>query len=255
MGCSVTQRIKQVKQPRGGYIKPKELKPESLGEGAEALNPEENVHTSLMGLAVDYMTRFMSGASTEDAFKISMMGAQLIGEGAKALELMAGVNGLDDGSLTNALKLSGFDVCFRAGVMGYRPVDEINPDKLTIQNVRTMVERSLHFLDVYGPKVLDGFTFEGGYTDTVSTGDGDFTTSDTLWDFKVSKMPVKKEHTLQLLMYWRMGLHSIHPEFQGIKYLGIYNPRLNEVCRIAVDDIPEGVITEVETEVIGYGVQ
>lgn len=73
MGCSVTQRIKQVKQPRGGYIKPKELKPESLGEGAEALNPEENVHTSLMGLAVDYMTRFMSGASTEDAFKISMM--------------------------------------------------------------------------------------------------------------------------------------------------------------------------------------
>lgn len=255
MGCSVTQRIKQVKQPRGGYIKPKELKPESLGEGAEALNPEENVHASLMGLAVDYMTRFMSGASTEDAFKISMMGAQLIGEDAKALELMAGIKGLDDGSLTDALKLSGFDVCFRAGVMGYRPVDEINPDKLTIQNVRTMVERSLHFLDVYGPKVLDGFTFEGGYTDTVSTGDGDFTTSDTLWDFKVSKMPVKKEHTLQLLMYWRMGLHSIHPEFQGIKYLGIYNPRLNEVCRIAVDDIPESVITEVETEVIGYGVQ
>lgn len=255
MGCSVTQRIKQVKQPRGGYINPKEFKPESLGDGAEALNPEENVHASLMGLAVDYMTRFMSGASAEDAFKISMMGAQLIGEGTKALKMMASIKGLDDASLTNALKLSGFDVCFRAGIMGYKPVDEINPDKSTIQNVRTMVERSLHFLEVYGPKILDGFTFEGGYTDTVSTGDGDFTTSDTLWDFKVSKMPVKKEHTLQLLMYWRMGLHSIHPEFQGIKYLGIYNPRLNEVCRIAVDDIPEDVITEVETGVIGYGVE
>lgn len=255
MGCSVTQRIKQVKQPRGGYINPKEFKPESLGDGAEALNPEENVHASLMGLAVDYMTRFMSGASAEDAFKISMMGAQLIGEGTKALKMMASIKGLDDASLTNALKLSGFDVCFRAGIMGYKPVDEINPDKSTIQNVRTMVERSLHFLEVYGPKILDGFTFEGGYTDTVSTGDGDFTTLDTLWDFKVSKMPVKKEHTLQLLMYWRMGLHSIHPEFQGIKYLGIYNPRLNEVCRIAVDDIPEDVITEVETGVIGYGVE
>ncbi len=255
MGCSVTQRIKQVKQPRGGYINPKEFKPESLGDGAEALNPEENVHASLMGLAVDYMTRFMSGASAEDAFKISMMGARLIGEGTKALKMMASIKGLDDAYLTNALKLSGFDVCFRAGIMGYKPVDEINPDKSTIQNVRTMVERSLHFLEVYGPKILDGFTFEGGYTDTVSTGDGDFTTSDTLWDFKVSKMPVKKEHTLQLLMYWRMGLHSIHPEFQGIKYLGIYNPRLNEVCRIAVDDIPEDVITEVETGVIGYGVE
>lgn len=253
MGCPVTQRIKQVKQPRGGYIKPKEFKAESLGDGAEALNPEENVHASLMGLAVDYMTRFMSGASVEDAFKVSMLGAQLIREDAKASQLMAGTKGLDDGSITNALKLSGFDVCFRAGIMGYRPVDEINPDKLTIQNVRTMVERSLHFLDVYGPKILDGFTFEGGYTDTVNAGDGDFTTSDTLWDFKVSKMPVKKEHTLQLLMYWRMGLHSIHTEFQDIEYLGIYNPRMNEACRIAVDDIPKDVIAEVEKEVIGYG--
>ena len=151
------------------------------------------------------------------------------------------------------MKLSGFDVCFRAGIRGYRSVDEINPDELTIQNVRTMVERSLHFLDVYGPKVLDGFTFEGGYTDIVNTGDGDFTTTDTLWDFKVSKMYVKKEHTLQLLMYWRMGLHSIHMEFQSIKYLGIYNPRMNEAYRIAVDDIPEDVIAEVEKEVIGYG--
>lgn len=253
MGCSVTQRIKQVKQPRGGYIKPKEFKAESLGDDAEALNPEENVHANLMGLAVDYMTRFMSGTSVGDAFKVSMRGAQLIGEDAKASQLMIGVEGLDDGSITNALKLSGFDVCFRAGIMNYRPVDEINPDMLTIQNVRTMVERSLHFLDVYGPKILDGFTFKGGYTDTVNTGDGDFTTSDTLWDFKVSKMPVKKEHTLQLLMYWRMGLHSIHTEFQGIKYLGIYNPRTNEACRIAVDDIPEDVIAEVEKEVIGYG--
>ena len=36
-GCSVTQRIKQVDQPKGGYIKPKEFKAELLGEGTEAL--------------------------------------------------------------------------------------------------------------------------------------------------------------------------------------------------------------------------
>jgi hypothetical protein len=53
-------------------------------------------------------------------------------------------------------------------------------------------------------------------------------------------------------MYWRMGLHSIHPEFKDIKYLGIYNPRLNTVSRIAVADIPKEVISEVEKEVIGY---
>lgn len=251
-GVSVTQRIKQVKQPRGGYIKPKELTVVSLGDGAAALNPVENVHASLMGLAVDYMTRFMTGASVTDAFAISLMGAQIIGKMDLAQELLIGIKGLDDESIVRAVKLSGFDVCFRAGIRGYKPIQDINPDADTIANIRIMVQRALHFLDVYGPKILDGFTFEGGYTDTVSTGDGDFTTVDTLWDFKVSKMPVKKEHTLQLLMYWRMGLHSIHSEFHDVKYLGIYNPRMNEVSRIAVADISQDVIDEVESEVIEY---
>ena len=251
-GVSVTQRIKQVKQPRGGYINPKELTVVSLGDGADTLNPVENIHPSLMGLAVDYMTRFMTGSSAVDAFAISLNGAQIIGEMDLAQELLAGVKGLDDNSIVCAVKLGGFDVCRRAGAMGYKPVQDINPDVDTIENVRMMVRRAMYFFDAYGPKVMDDFTFEEGYTPTVSTGDGDFLTADTLWDFKVSKMPVKKEYTLQLLMYWRMGLHSVHPEFCDVKYLGIYNPRMNEVSRIAIADIPQNVIDEVESEVIGY---
>ena len=49
-----------------------------------------------------------------------------------------------------------------------------------------------------------------------------------------------------------MGLHSIRPEFLKIKYLGIYNPRVNVAYRVAVDDIPDDVIAEVEDKVIGY---
>lgn len=251
-GCSVTQRIKQVKQPRGGYINPKNMEVIQCGEGIEALYSEENIRANLTGLAVDYLTRFMSGTPLEEAFKISFMGALIIGEQKKAEELMNDVKGLDDASIINAMKLVGFDVCFRAGFMGYRPVDEIQPDAMTIDNVRVMVKRSLEFLDYYGPKVLDGFTFEGGYTEIISTGDGDFTTSDTLWDFKVSKDKPKKEYTLQLLIYWIMGLQSIHPEFKNIKFLGIYNPRLNCVYRLNVTQIPSEVIAEVSAKVIGY---
>lgn len=251
-GVSVTRRIKQVKQPRGGYIKPKELEVTSLGEGADVLNSDENVNAGLIGSAVEYLTRFMTGADVEDAFHISLLGAEKIHQTTLANMLLSDVKGLDNISIKNAVKLTGFDVCFRANIMGYKPVQSINPDASTIENVRTMVKRAVHFLDVYGPKVLDGFTFEGGYTSTVATGDGDFTTADTLWDFKVTKSPVKKEHTLQLLMYWRMGLHSIHPEFRSIKYLGTYNPRLNVISRIAVADILQEVIDEVESEVIGY---
>lgn len=252
MGYSVTQRIKSVTQPWGGYIKPKAFKSELLGDGLDELNPNENVHASLVGMAVDYLTRFMTGEPAKEAFKISMMGARCIDEGDKAKALLSEIKGLDDTSIRNAMKLVGFDVCFRAGAALYKPVDEINPDKATMQNVKTMVERSLHFLDVYGPEVLEGFLFEGGYTNVVSAGDGDFMTSDTIWDIKVSKNPITKNHTLQLLMYWRMGLHSIHPEFQDVKYLGVYNPRLNTVYRLAVNNIPRNVIDEVEKVVICY---
>ena len=79
-GCSVTQRIKQVKQPRGGYINPREMETIELGEGADSLNPDENVHASLVGLAVDYLTRFELGSPAEEAFHISLLGAKLIKE-------------------------------------------------------------------------------------------------------------------------------------------------------------------------------
>ena len=43
-----------------------------------------------------------------------------------------------------------------------------------------------------------------------------------------------------------------HPEFKNISYLGIFNPRLNIVYRIATDSIPSEIIHTVETAVIGY---
>ena len=117
----------------------------------------------------------------------------------------------------------------RSGVMGYRPVEEINPDISTVSNIRTMVDRSTVFFKQYGPVIKDGFSFEGGYTKLVSTGDGDFLTKDTLWDFKVSNKAPTNVHTLQLLMYYIMGVHSVHKEFQTVNRLGIFNPRLNNV--------------------------
>ena len=251
-GLSVTARIRMVKQPRGGYINPKAFTPEQLGAGMEALNQNENVNPSLVGIAVDYLTRFMTGTPANEAFRISLRGASLIKKEPAAQKMLSRIQGRDEESIVNAVKLTGFDVCMRRNHMEYKPVEDINPDISTIENIQSMVDRSLHFFEVYGPKVLDGFTFEGGYTKLVSTGDGDFTTADTLWDFKVLRNPLKKEHTLQLLMYWRMGLHSIHPEFKSIKYLGIYNPRFNQVSRIAVENISADVIKQVETDVIGY---
>ncbi|VEE22786.1 Uncharacterised protein [Streptococcus equinus] len=122
----------------------------------------------------------------------------------------------------------------------------------TIENVRTMVLRSLAFIENYGPIIKDGFTFEGAYTDVVTIGDGDYLTADTLWDFKVSKKEPNKDQTLQILIYYIMGKHSNYLEFNNIQNLGIFNPRLNKAYSLSVSDISDEIITEVSEKVIGY---
>ncbi|MDT8715231.1 hypothetical protein IAI10_00860 [Clostridium sp. 19966] len=249
--ASVTQRIKQIKQPTGGYIKPKEFAVINLNDGID-LKCDENIHSSLVGIAVDYMTRYIIGTPKEEAFRISLLGASLIKDEPYAKKLLKGISGLDDNSISNACKLAGYDVCFRAGLIGYKPVKNIEPDIDTIFNIRTMVNRSINFIKEYGPITKDGFTFEGGYTDVVSKGDGDFLTEDTLWDFKVSVKAPTNAHTLQLLMYYLMGIHSIHKEFKAIRNLGIFNPRLNNVYLLEIGKISNDIIEQVSSEVIGY---
>lgn len=248
---SVTQRIKEIRQPRGGYVNPKLFNEIMLGE-SEQLNEQENIHPSLVGLAVDYLTRYTLGANVKDAFRISFLGARLINAEFIADSLSSKIKGLDDKSIISACKLVGFDVCFRASIAGYRPVEDIAPNQETIDNIRKMVNRSLKFFDKYGPITKDGFTFEGAYTNVVSTGDGDFLTNDTLWDFKVLKSKPSSAHTLQLLMYYLMGKRSIHDEFEHIHKIGVYNPRLNSIYLLDISDISDDIINLVETEVIGY---
>ena len=249
--ASVKQRIKQIKQPVGGYIKPKEFTVINLSDDID-LKCDENIHSSLVGMAVDYMTRYMVGTPKEDAFKISLLGASLIKEDDYAKKLLKGISGLADSSISNACKLVGYDVCARAGVIGYKPVQNIEPDIDTISNIRIMVNRNINFIKEYGPITKDGFTFEGGYTAIVSKGDGDFLTENTLWDFKVSKKAPTNAHTLQLLMYYLMGIHSIHEEFKTIRNLGIFNPRLNNVYLLEISKISQDIIEQVSSEVIGY---
>ena len=105
---SVTQRIKEIKQPRGGYIKPSQFKLQKIDD-EKILNEQENVHASVIGMAVDYLTRFVMGADILEAFKISCMGAKVAESMFKqksalktAQKLLVGIKGLDNNSVINA---------------------------------------------------------------------------------------------------------------------------------------------------------
>lgn len=252
-GVSVTQRIKQIKQPRGGYLNPKVFVQEIINDDEEFFDKnEENLNPALVGMAVDYLTRFMENQDLEESFKISIMGASILGKLEIADKLLSEIQGLDDQSIINAVKMTGFDVAYRYSSLYYKDVEEINPNEKTIEHIKKMVERSIIFLNLQGNKVLDGFNFPGGYSDIVTSGDGDFITENTIWDFKVSARPITKEYTLQLLMYWRMGLKSDYDTFSKIQYLGIFNPRNNTIYKLNVNEIDQNIIKEVEQDVIGY---
>lgn len=142
---SVTERAKDVEQPRGGYVKRVDFEEIPLGPGEETLHEDENVHASLIGMAVDYLTRFILTGDLEDSFKISILGAKKINKIRTANRLLKGISGLDDQSIINAIKLSGFDVIYRGNIFGYVPVNQIKPTSITAENVRTMVQRTVKY--------------------------------------------------------------------------------------------------------------
>lgn len=253
---SVTQRIRMLEQPRGGYL-PAKMFDETLLTTNVGLHAQESISPALVGLVVDYLTRFMDGDTKEEAFRISLIGAKVLGneELGKAITLLSKIEGLDKDSIYYACKLVGYDSAYRAGPRAYRPVENIIADEETVENIQVMVERSLSFLAEYGPTMLNGFTLgKESMTHLIGSGDGDFLTEDTLWDFKVSKYGPTKDHALQLMIYYLMGRKSkgVEEKMRTVKYLGIYNPRLNAVYRIALKDIDVETIRSIETEVIGY---
>ena len=92
-------------------------------DDSQVLNPEESIAASLVGTAVDYLSRFMDGTAAEEAFEISLLGARAMRMESKAFDLLDDVEGLDDLSITKACQLVGFDSAFRAGPLFYRPVE------------------------------------------------------------------------------------------------------------------------------------
>lgn len=250
--CSVTQRIKSVKQPRGGFINPRQLDVESdLYERPRYPQEDENINAGLIGITTDYLTRYLFGTPIEVAFSVSIEGMRRLGK--SPLSLLNKINGLDNKSISAAIKLASYDCVVRNGITAAMHHAPEKANQSTCENIRTMVTTSRDFLFAYGPVIESGIGFPGGYTDVVTSGDGDYLTANGLWDMKVSKRAPTKDHTLQLLMYWLMGSHSsLNYKYANVEKLGIYNPRLGSVFSVEIDSLSKETLHQVEVDVIGY---
>jgi len=256
---SVTAVIKTTKQPYGGYLKIKDFTVNKMNDGVELYDiQQEDVNASLVGLAVDYLFRYCIGTDKEEAFAISLRGAGLLGRkhlkrAKKLLKEIELDNGyLTDKSIINACQLVGYDVVYRAGALFFVDTEFMIPNYETISNIRTMVNRCMTFNKEYGEIIEQGMTFKGAYTNKIHIGDADFMTKDCLWDLKVSMKKPDKNHSLQLLIYYLLGINSIDSiQYKDVTKLGIFNPRLNTVYTYDISNISDEVLMEVGEKVIG----
>lgn len=248
---SVTQKINQVKQPYGGYISPKLFDVIQLDDGKILHKTEEGVSPSLVGIVVDYLVRFHATKDIYEAFKISFKGAQIVNEIKQAQEFAKNIKNLDYNSIKNACNLAYYDYAFRQGPSNFIHEKNITPSIDAADNIKILVLRGINFLEIYGPVLAEGFTFEnGGYTHTISSGDGDFITEGVIWDFKTVKK-ITSKHSLQILIYYLMGKHSSQKIFNSIHSVGFFNSRTNQVITLKISKIDPAILKEVEG-IIGY---
>lgn len=255
---SVTQRVKSVSQPINGYVPKSLFEVEKYNDGNSV--KEVNVAlTSIQGLVVDYLTRFMLFDNKEKAFNIPIKGALYLdriygddSEYKKVYSLLDKVKGLDKQSILSACKIVCYDCVYRVGIKSYQPAEKIVFEEVLLDNIPILVNRSLNFLKRIGIVIDSEFTFEGGYTELVSSGDGDYLTKDTLIDLKVSKNEFSSKWSLQLLMYYLLGIHSNNKKFLNINKLCVFNSYKNESYICNIKDISDKSKYKVSCDVLGY---
>ena len=92
---SVTKRVREVKQPYGGFIKPSSLHIDVYHDNFQ-LNEQESVASTIIGMAVDYLSRLSIGISVHEIFSLSIEGAIRAGKTEEALGYLSEIKGMDE---------------------------------------------------------------------------------------------------------------------------------------------------------------
>lgn len=265
-------------QPRGGFIDPHDMEAKQMSEypegGIKAMldvtTSEGNFSSQSLGLVFDYLLRteiaIMSGEKISkavvEAFEVSCRGAIMINKWDKAQKLVRNIALLyaksDDREenlleiAQNALELVMYDAVFRAGY--YNP--KYKPAKLNKRDFETlsiMLGSVEDYLAREKERIISlGFGFTAKGAKNVAPSDGDLLTEYSLINIKCSIKEPTSKHTLQLLMYYILGMHEYPTVFGKLKYLKILNPRLDKIYSYEIAKIDKDTLRHVEKEIIGY---
>lgn len=240
--------------PKVKIIGSKDFVVKSLSRDAFITKDEETISPSEVGTIVDYLTRYVVLAD-EHAFDVANIKARedlrrhvvsidqvkkLIAEENKRAKMvvnLSDIEDLPDDAIILATDICAWEVAYRSGK--YIAPKEY-PDKLTINHIRTMINRVEQFFEKYGLPTKDAFTVHT--KNGCLVGDGDYLLSSTLVDLKVSTSQKMQMYWVrQLLLYYALGFYN-HVNDEQIDRLMIFNARSNGVYYVDISSIDKSVI-------------
>ena len=242
---TVTQFVQKYGQPYGGVLPRSAFTEKIIGEPIEL---DGSVTPKVAGIAVDNLARYLLTGDGEEAFKFAIRGAALYPRYTDEKKLIGRLDGETVRSAWIACALAMYEIAYRIGPAYNRSKEKFRPTK---EDAEKLLKMARLVADTAGDAAATGAEFKGAYTTVVTKGDCDIISHDTLWDVKATKTAPNSAATLQLLVYYLMGLRTGREEFHAVTKLGIVNPRLGKTWTIGVSDIPEDVIRDVSTG-IGY---
>ncbi|UNL59812.1 hypothetical protein [Lactobacillus johnsonii] len=223
-----------------------------LQEGEESLKP------TLMGTLIDYLTRIViyKDLKAFDFIK-NTKNKKLI------QQLKKDFKDIDYTQLTQeniklVTRLCLFEHSFRGNEYIDPLKENIEINTLTCDHIKNMLNRANNFFNKFGQPVLTQYKCsittslkEKTYVEVY--GDGDYLLQDALVDFKVSKNGPTQDYVRQLLIYYiglvGKDLKKKKVKREEIKYLIIFNPRLDMFYKLDLESISEASLEEVNKNI------
>lgn len=239
LNMSYTLAIKQIKQPRGGYISSKLFSPNEYDIVESLIEIENPRHSSDLATTIENLSYWLSGINI---FKI-WRNIPLNYKSLNSLSILIHSSDINSEVIRAAHNLSVLDLDY-----------ELTDNEITY--IKNLTNRTIEFLCSINPISFAKPFFSWETVNNraknshsiTAEGEIDFMTEDTIWDIKVYKSsPLNAQNKLQVITYYLAGLHSDQSHlFKRIKYLGIYNPKSNISYKLPISSITNSIVEEIE---------
>lgn len=278
---SVSELVERIEQPVSGILPVSNFTKRELHQDTHKLFGNNTIPAVHLGLIIDYCVKYILGVKLSDILHVEYEGyaehirvsavkyydslseqslTQIyVDDERKKICLSDFVSNVENSTtfeeyVTNMLYVIQYGDFVRNFRFAYNRLGEVFNTEISkedIHDILYMFLRTRSWINTFS-KVTPMYKFyPRGYNNTVTSGEGDFCTSDTLWDLKVSNGEPTTKDTLQLLIYYIMAMQSDNRLYRNVHKIGVYNPKLDTEWVCNMNDINEGITTSVK-KILGF---